>query len=88
MEAFHIFKVFVANPNKSDKVLEILVKNKGRLESFLTAFGDSNGEGEAVHDKGVHCTPQATNSLRRTGCTSLRRLGGCPTRCRERPAVG
>jgi calcium binding protein 39 len=34
-EAFHVFKVFVANPNKSDEVRRILIKNKGRLLRFL-----------------------------------------------------
>ena len=37
-EAFHVFKVFVANPSKSEKILKILVKNKEKLVKFLTNF--------------------------------------------------
>lgn len=37
-EAFHVFKIFVANPKKSRPVLEILVRNKERLIEFLTKF--------------------------------------------------
>ncbi|CAH2351551.1 protein Hym1p [[Candida] railenensis] len=35
IEAFHIFKFFVAKPKKSQKVLDILIKNK---ENFLELF--------------------------------------------------
>lgn len=42
-EAFHVFKVFVANPNKTKPVLEILQKNKDRLISFLTQFHNDKG---------------------------------------------
>ena len=37
-EAFHVFKVFVANPNKPKPVFEILDKNKDKLLSFLQNF--------------------------------------------------
>lgn len=37
-EAFHVFKVFVANPNKPAPILDILVKNKSRLIPFLQDF--------------------------------------------------
>ena len=37
-EGFHIFKVFVANPNKSPSVLRILVNNKEKLLKFLPGF--------------------------------------------------
>eukprot|EP00003_Mantamonas_plastica_P003993 TRINITY_DN1313_c0_g1_i1.p1 TRINITY_DN1313_c0_g1~~TRINITY_DN1313_c0_g1_i1.p1 ORF type:complete len:346 (-),score=107.98 TRINITY_DN1313_c0_g1_i1:17-946(-) len=43
-EAFHVFKVFVANPNKSDEVLHILYKNKDKLISFLEDFHNDNEE--------------------------------------------
>jgi len=36
-EAFHVFKVFVANPNKPKTVLDILMKNKEKLLKFLRA---------------------------------------------------
>jgi calcium binding protein 39 len=37
-EAFHVFKVFVANPNKPEPILKILQKNKDKLSKFLVAF--------------------------------------------------
>lgn len=37
-EAFHVFKVFVANPNKAKPILDILIKNRERLLSFLSGF--------------------------------------------------
>lgn len=43
-EAFHVFKVFVANPNKPKPILDILLKNKGRLISFLTSFQKDRGK--------------------------------------------
>lgn len=43
-EAFHIFKIFVANPNKHPAVLRILVQNRERLLRFLPAFLDDRSE--------------------------------------------
>ncbi|GMM37818.1 Hym1 protein [Saccharomycopsis crataegensis] len=37
-EAFHVFKVFVANPKKSRPVLDILIKNRDKLLLFLKNF--------------------------------------------------
>lgn len=37
-EAFHVFKVFVANPNKPEPITKILIKNKDKLVKFLTNF--------------------------------------------------
>jgi len=37
-EAFHVFKVFVANPNKTPQVMDIFRKNKDRLITFLSNF--------------------------------------------------
>lgn len=37
-EAFHVFKVFVSNPYKVLDVKHILVRNKGRMISYLTDF--------------------------------------------------
>ncbi len=42
-EAFHVFKVFVANPNKSAGVLEILESNRDRLIKFLQGFKSDRG---------------------------------------------
>lgn len=37
-EAFHVFKVFVANPKKTADVRRILLKNKSKLLSYLKDF--------------------------------------------------
>lgn len=50
-EAFHVFKVFVANPNKSDDVRRILVKNRGRLLRFLPGFLEGRTEDDQFLDE-------------------------------------
>lgn len=37
-EAFHVFKIFVANPTKTKPVYEILLKNQKKLMDFLDTF--------------------------------------------------
>ena len=37
-EAFHVFKIFVANPKKAAGVVDILVRNKRKLIEFLMKF--------------------------------------------------
>eukprot|EP01099_Mayorella_cantabrigiensis_P000896 TRINITY_DN1382_c0_g1_i1.p1 TRINITY_DN1382_c0_g1~~TRINITY_DN1382_c0_g1_i1.p1 ORF type:complete len:363 (-),score=102.87 TRINITY_DN1382_c0_g1_i1:252-1259(-) len=49
-EAFHVFKVFVANPNKTQAVLDILVRNRERLISFLSNF-QNDKEDEQFNDE-------------------------------------
>ena len=39
-----MFKIFVANPNKTKPVLEILQKNKDKLIAFLTQFHTDKGK--------------------------------------------
>jgi calcium binding protein 39 len=50
-EAFHVFKVFVANPNKSDEVRKILVKNRTRLLRFLPTFLDGRTDDDQFLDE-------------------------------------
>ncbi|KAI9292330.1 calcium-binding protein 39-like protein [Neoconidiobolus thromboides FSU 785] len=50
-EAFHVFKVFVANPNKSKPVLDILTKNKDKLETFLSNFHNDRNDDQQFHDE-------------------------------------
>ncbi|KIW93924.1 uncharacterized protein Z519_05239 [Cladophialophora bantiana CBS 173.52] len=50
-EAFHVFKVFVANPNKSDEVKRILVKNRGRLLRFLPTFLEGRTDDDQFLDE-------------------------------------
>lgn len=50
-EAFHVFKVFVANPNKSSTIMGILMRNKDALVAFLQGFQKSREEDEQFADE-------------------------------------
>lgn len=50
-EAFHVFKVFVANPNKSGDVQMILFKNKEKLLRFLPKFLQDRTEDDQFTDE-------------------------------------
>jgi calcium binding protein 39 len=50
-EAFHVFKVFVANPNKSEEVRKILVKNRERLLKFLPGFLEGRTDDDQFLDE-------------------------------------
>jgi calcium binding protein 39 len=50
-EAFHVFKVFVANPNKSKPIMDILLRNQSKLVGFLEKFHESRGEDEQFSDE-------------------------------------
>jgi len=50
-EAFHVFKVFVANPNKPSPILNILVKNKEKLVGFLTNFHNEKDDEQFNDEK-------------------------------------
>eukprot|EP00043_Microstomoeca_roanoka_P019476 m.219586 g.219586 ORF g.219586 m.219586 type:complete len:316 (+) comp17003_c0_seq1:219-1166(+) len=50
-EAFHVFKVFVANPNKTQPIIDILLKNKEKLIKFLTNFHNDRAEDEQFSEE-------------------------------------
>ncbi|KAK9767908.1 Hym1p [Basidiobolus ranarum] len=50
-EAFHVFKVFVANPNKTQPIAEILKKNRDKLVIFLTNFQNQRQDDEQFNDE-------------------------------------
>ena len=50
-EAFHVFKVFVANPNKTKPVLDILLKNQDKLLKFLAEFHNDRTDDEQFNDE-------------------------------------
>ena len=50
-EAFHVFKVFVANPNKVKPVHDILAANKNTLILFLQNFQNDREEDEQFKDE-------------------------------------
>ncbi|KAF2445507.1 Mo25-domain-containing protein [Karstenula rhodostoma CBS 690.94] len=50
-EGFHVFKVFVANPNKSVAVQRILIGNREKLLRFLPNFLEDRTEDEQFNDE-------------------------------------
>ncbi|KAK2175718.1 hypothetical protein NP493_712g00026 [Ridgeia piscesae] len=57
-EGFHVFKVFVANPNKPRPILEILLRNKDKLVDFLTKFHTDRSEDEQFNDEKAYLIKQ------------------------------
>lgn len=52
-EAFHVFKVFVANPEKPADIVEILAVNKARLISFLRGFQNDKDDDQFAEEKAM-----------------------------------
>ena len=50
-EAFHVFKVFVANPRKPDAIINTLVKNKEKLVMYLEKFHVEKQDAQFVDEK-------------------------------------
>lgn len=51
-EAFHVFKIFVANPGKPEDVVRILTKNKVKLIKYLEGFhSDKEREDDQFRDE-------------------------------------
>ncbi|KAH6564176.1 hypothetical protein BASA50_006866 [Batrachochytrium salamandrivorans] len=50
-EAFHVFKVFVANPSKAKPILDILQKNKDKLLIYLANFHNERSDDEQFNDE-------------------------------------
>jgi calcium binding protein 39 len=63
-EAFHVFKVFVANPNLSTQVKTILLRNQEKLLRFLPKFLEDRTEDDQFTDEKSYL-------LRRIGGLSL-----------------
>lgn len=50
-EAFHVFKVFVANPKKPPVIENILRRNRERLVTFLTNFHNDKDDEQFTDEK-------------------------------------
>jgi len=57
-EAFHVFKVFVANPNKPKPILDILLRNKDKLVDFLSRFQTDRSDDEQFNDEKAYLVKQ------------------------------
>ncbi|EFQ97857.1 conidiophore development protein hymA [Nannizzia gypsea CBS 118893] len=60
-EGFHIFKVFVANPNKSVAVQRILINNRERLLKFLPKFLEDRTDDDQFTDEKSFLVRQIEN---------------------------
>jgi len=52
-DAFHVFKIFAANPNKPRNVHQILLKNRDRLVKLIDSLGKEGDESFAQDRKAV-----------------------------------
>lgn len=50
-EAFHVFKVFVANPNKPQPIVDILANNRDKLLKYLEDFHTEKEEDEQFKEE-------------------------------------
>ncbi|KXZ56674.1 hypothetical protein GPECTOR_1g607 [Gonium pectorale] len=50
-EAFHVFKVFVANPNKPQPIIDILANNREKLLKYLEDFHTEKEEDEQFKEE-------------------------------------
>jgi calcium binding protein 39 len=57
-EAFHVFKVFVANPNKPRPIQEILLRNREKLVEFLSTFHNDRSEDDQFNDEKAYLIKQ------------------------------
>ncbi|EGV61908.1 Hym1p [Yamadazyma tenuis] len=51
IEGFHIFKFFIAKPKKSQKIMDILIKNKSNFIEFLEKFDLSSLNDSTIIDE-------------------------------------
>jgi calcium binding protein 39 len=60
-EAFHIFKIFVANPKKPKPILDILAKNKVKLLNFLPMFHSDRKDDKDFNEEKAFIIKQIDN---------------------------
>lgn len=60
-EAFHVFKVFVANPNKPKAILDILLRNREKLIDFLKKFQTDRQDDEQFNEEKLYLIRQISN---------------------------
>lgn len=58
MIGYSTMQVFVANPNKTPAILNILYKNQSKLVEFLSAFHTDRTEDEQFNDEKAYLIKQ------------------------------
>jgi len=56
LEAFHVFKIFVANPRKAPQIEEILYRNRSKLIDFLNRFQKDKDDDQFNDEKNILLT--------------------------------
>ena len=51
LEAFHVFKVFVANPKKHPTITKVLYQNKEKLLAFLQDFHNDKSDDQFIEER-------------------------------------
>ncbi|OQS05710.1 calcium-binding protein [Thraustotheca clavata] len=64
-EAFHVFKVFVANPKKPNEITQILLTNKDKLIAYLEKFQNEKEDEQFVEEKNLLIRTLSTLELRK-----------------------
>ncbi|XP_053772564.1 calcium-binding protein 39-like isoform X2 [Desmodus rotundus] len=64
-EAFHVFKVFVASPHKTQPIVEILLKNQPKLIEFLSSFQKERMDDEQFTEE-KNCLIKQIRDLKKT----------------------
>ena len=49
-EAFHVFKIFVANPHKEGRVRNVLLRNQAKLLEFMASFQSERADEQFVEE--------------------------------------
>lgn len=83
-EAFHVFKIFVANPHKEGRVLDVLLRNQERLINFMRDFQNERADEQFVEEKGF--LVKEIGSLTRPPSAQLVSPSNFPTTAGDRPA--
>jgi calcium binding protein 39 len=66
-EAFHVFKVFVANPHKTRPVVDVLLNNRDKLLAYLEGFQTERGEARGQRGRVGPLAGRAAVAWRRRG---------------------
>mmetsp|Transcript_11725 Transcript_11725/g.13486 ORF Transcript_11725/g.13486 Transcript_11725/m.13486 type:complete len:408 (-) Transcript_11725:1011-2234(-) len=51
LEAFHVFKIFVANPQKTEEITEILQRNRDKLVTYLKNFSTDREDSHFLEER-------------------------------------
>ena len=65
-EGFHLFKVFVLNPNRPDTITTILARNKGGIGTYLETFQQARQAEDPQFEKELQSVKNAIQNMDET----------------------